>query len=189
MNPSERIHAVLSGVRRPDLTREAQVVSHLINPCLAALGWQLTQGVNVEVRLPLTPEKARFWNYSSGHMRRDYVLDRGPLGPLHIEAKHRWPRHTIDLPSFLRAASQDKWVGSEGDGVRKDLALLLWGARSQNATRASVIDDARLLVFDWSEGWRTRAEVDIFDSSSEHVAAAFLLLAPTVSDGQVNCEA
>ena len=142
------------------------------------LGWRLAEGVNKQVRLPLTPDRAQFWDYPSGQMRRDYVLDRGHHGPLHIEAKHEWGRYRFDLDDFLRRASRDEWVGSQRNGERKDLALLLWGTRSQGGTRAAIVDDSRILVLDWSGGWTIRAEKEIFAPSREEVVDAFLLLSP-----------
>lgn len=174
----QQLRETLSAVQQDQLCNEALVERELIDPSLSALGWRLANGVNKQVWLPLSSGKAQFWNYPSGRMRRDYVLDRRRLGPLHIEAKHRWGRDTFDLEGFLRRASEDDWRGSQTDGVRKDLALLLWGTRSQSGTRAAIIDDSRILVFDWRNGWAIRAEKEIFIASPEVVIDTFLLLSP-----------
>jgi len=173
------VQKVLTGIRRADLNNEAAVERFLVDPCLEALGWHLVPRVNKQVQLHFTPERARFWRYSTGWMKRDYVFTRPQLGPLHVEAKRRWGMKVSDLEGFLRRASSDDWAGSEGDGMWKDLALLLWGTRSQAGTRAAIVDDSRILVFDWTDRWSIRAQEQIFDAPTTNVSAAFCLLSPS----------
>ena len=55
---------------------------------------------------------------------------------------------------------------------------MLWGAQEANATRAALIDEKRLLIFEWDAEWRLAREVDLFVDPIERVYAAFKLLAP-----------
>jgi hypothetical protein len=119
---------------------------------------------------------AAFWSYSSGRMRRDYVLSSEGREALHIEAKHRWGTTTWEIEALLGQISRDDWRGTEGDGWKKDLALLLWGALQNGANRAALIDQDRLLVFDWAEGWKLAAEVRVFDDPPGRLAEALRLL-------------
>jgi Fe-S cluster biosynthesis and repair protein YggX len=48
------------------------------------------------------------------------------------------------------------------------------GGRRQTA----LIDEQRLLVFDWDGAWRLAQEVELFVDSFERVYAAFALLSP-----------
>jgi hypothetical protein len=180
MSPLERIAAMLSELRDKAYSSEAEVDARLIRPLLVALGWDVNQE-NTEVWIRLTEEMAQLWSYPSGQMRRDYVLPSKTEAVLHIEAKHRWRTPAHDIEALLEQISRDDWSATLKDGWQKDLALLLWGARSQRARdvrRAALIDDTRLLLFDWDGGWRLAVEVKLFEDPPHRVYAAVRLLEP-----------
>ncbi len=64
-------------------------------------------------------------------------------------AKRRWPRFSIDMDMFLDRINADDWNDTTKDGPKKGMALVLGGARSQGGRRAALMDEARLIVFDW----------------------------------------
>jgi hypothetical protein len=172
------LEAVLAANRNEVFRNEADVKRRLIEPCLRSLGWVLTRA-NTEVWLPLTGPMAQLWNYSSGRMRRDYVLRTGSDPPVHIEAKHRWPRFSLDMEILLSRINRDDWNDTTKDGPKKDLALVLWGARSQGGRCAAIMDESLLLVFDWDGHWVLTEERQIFADPREDVIRAFALVAPS----------
>jgi hypothetical protein len=131
---------------------------------------------------------AQLWNYPSRRMRRDYVLTCHGREVLHIEAKHSWSRRQVNIETFLHAINRGDWASTRQDGVQKDLALLLWGAKERAARRAALIDEERLMVFDWDGRWTLRSEVKLFEDPTDDVEAAFGLLAPKAfgSGAQMN---
>ncbi len=174
---SRNLATALEQAQRTPLTSEAEVQEKLIEPVLTILGWRLGP-TNREIWIPLSREMAQTWNYSSGRMRRDYVLSPHPFGPLHIEAKHRWGRDAIDLDRFLVRVNAGDWEDTRRDGAKKDLALLLWGCRADGGRRAALMDENRILVFDWDGAWRVNAEVAIRVAPFERTLSALLLIAP-----------
>jgi len=139
------------------------------------LGWNIGR-TNTEVPLRLTEEMARLWNYRSRRMRRDYVLRTRTGQALHVEAKYQWSMPIRQVEVLLAQISRDEWNDTRRDGPKKDLALLLWGAKSQNVRRAALIDESRLLVFDWDDGWKLVAAEELFQGSPDRVHEAFQLL-------------
>jgi hypothetical protein len=171
------VEAILSELRPPDLWDEDEVKCRLIRPLLKALGWDVRKE-NAKVPIPLTTDAANRWSYRRP-MERDYVLRREMGQALHIEGKHGWGTTTWEIKALLEQFNRDDWYGTEGGGWKKDLALLLWGARSQGARRAALMDENRLLVFDWDEGWRLVAEEKIFQDPPDRLLEALRLLEPS----------
>jgi len=171
----DRIVDLLSELRGTAWSSEADVDDRLIRPCLRVLGWNV-YGANTEVWIPLAKEMAAFWSYPSGRMRRDYVLSSETRQVLHIEAKHRWGTTTWEIEALLGQINRDDWRGTEGDGWKKDLALLSWGAQRQGSHRAALMAQNRLLVFDWEQRWRLVAEARLFEDPPDRLFEAFRLL-------------
>lgn len=176
---SERIAAILSDLRGTIWSSEDDVRCWLICPLLVALGWPANR-VKTEVWIPLTEEMARLWNYPSRRMRRDYVLSRETGEVLHIEAKYQWGMQASEIEALLAQVNCGDWHDTRTDGPKKDLASLLWGARSQNSRRAALMDERRLLVFDWQDGWKLVAEEELFENPIDRVHEALRLLEPAV---------
>jgi perosamine synthetase len=173
----DSIAAVLQKSSRAALINKDDVQNRLVEFCLAALGWRL-DATNTQVWLPLTEPMAALWEMASARMKRDYVLSAHGRQVLHLEAQHKWRRFAVDLDTFLERINRDDWDDTRREGPNKDLALLLWGARDGGAKRAALIDDQRLLVFDWDGAWRLAREVDLFVDPFERVYSAFELLSP-----------
>ncbi len=167
----------LDALRDAHWISEADVQRRLIEPVLGKVGWSVT-AATTEVWIGLSEEMAQLWNYPSRRMRRDYVLSCQGREVLHVEAKHSWSRRQLNIETFLRAINRGDWTSTRQDGVKKDLALLLWGAKERAARRAALIDEERLMVFDWDGGWTLRSEVKLFEDPTDDVEAAFGLLAP-----------
>lgn len=178
------VASLLDDLRDRVWRSEAEVARRLIDPCLALLGWD-DDSLRREVWLPLTDEMAGFWNYSSGRMRRDYVLLAKTAHVAHIEAKHRWGRRSFNLATFLDQVNSGDWHDTSRDGPKKDLALLLWGANSQGAERTVIWDESQLLVFDWHGGWTVREEEKHFQTPLDQLCGALELLEPTAFGGDV----
>jgi hypothetical protein len=159
------------------MRNERDVEERLVKPLLRLLGWRLDK-VNCQVWIPLSAEKASLWNYRSKRMCRDYVLG-DTSSEIHIEAKHQWSGWRIDVPSFLDRINRSDFTGTEKDGAKKDLALLLWGTEVRGARRAAVMDDSRLMVFRRDKGWRVAADARLNDLAS-FVTAAELLKPPII---------
>jgi hypothetical protein len=176
----EGLPTILFKLRGASWSREADVDSGLVRPLLAALGWDLSSS-NTEVWIPLTEDMARLWSYSSKRMRRDYVLSLQAGQMIHIEVKHSWGTPSSDVEALLAQINRNNWSETGSDGWKKDLALLLWGARSQSGRRAALIDERRLLVFDWDAGWKLIAAVNLFADSADRVCGALRLLERTTT--------
>ena len=178
---SDAIHDSIAGVlqktSRAALINKEDVQNRLVEFCLAALGWRL-DATNTQIWLPMTEPMAALWEMASARMKRDYVLSAHGRQVLHLEAQHKWRRFAVDLDTFLERINRDDWDDTRREGPNKDLALLLWGAREGGAKRAALIDDQRLLVFDWDGAWRLAREVDLFVDPFERVYSAFELLSP-----------
>jgi len=177
--PREAIASILESGFGSVWANERDVQERLVEPCLTALGWPL-DSTNTEVWVPLSEPMAKLWNYSTsgGRMRRDYALSAEGKQVIHMEAKLRWGRYAVDLDTFLGRINEDDWEDTRRDGPNKDLALLLWGARAAGVRRAALIDEQRLLIFDWDGDWRLAREVDLFVDPFERVYSAFALLSP-----------
>jgi len=173
----DSIAGVLQKSSSAALINKEDVQNRLVEFCLAALGWRL-DATNTQVWLPLTEPMAALWEMASARMKRDYVLSAHGRQVLHLEALHKWRRFAVDLDTFLERINRDDWDDTRREGPNKDLALLLWGAREGGAKRAALIDDQRLLVFDWDGAWRLAREVDLFVDPFERVYSAFELLSP-----------
>jgi hypothetical protein len=154
------------------MRNEREVEEQLVKPLLKLIGWRLGKS-NCQVWISLSTEMAALWSYRSKRMCRDYVLG-DPRSGIHIEAKHRWSGWRMDMTSFLDRINRSDFTGTEKDGAKKDLALLLWGAEACGARRAAVIDESRLMVFRRDMGWRIAADTRLDDLAS-FVAAAELL--------------
>jgi len=173
----DAIARVLERMFRAALVNKEDVQNRLVEFCLAALGWRL-DAANTQVWLPTTEPMAALWGLPAAGMTRDYVLSAAGAQVVHLEAKHQWRRFAVDLDTFLARINADDWEDTRRDGPNKDLALLLWGARAGGAKRAALIDDKRLLIFEWDGEWRLVREVDLFVDSFERVYSAFELLSP-----------
>jgi hypothetical protein len=173
----EQFTAFLQRLKSESWDSEADVAHRLIDPCLTMLGWG-DRSVAREMWIDLTPEMANLWKYPSRRMRRDYVLNSRGHEVVHLEAKHNWPRHRLDMAEFLSRANRGDWTGTEMDGERKDLALLLWGAESRGVPRTALMDNHRLMIFDWSAGWQLASEEELFETPLESAKAATKLLTP-----------
>jgi hypothetical protein len=102
------------------------------------------------------------WSYKSKRMCRDYVLGTPPF-QIHIEAKHRWSGWR-GVDQVLKQVNGNDFRGTEKDGYKKDLALLIWGAQSCGVDAAAVIDESRIAVFARSkDGWRVAGETRLDD--------------------------
>jgi hypothetical protein len=84
------------------------------------------------------------------------------------------------MDMLLDRINADDWNDTTKDGPKKDLALVLWGARSQGGRRAALMDEARIIVFDWAGRWRLMAEREISAARREDILATFCLLVPPV---------
>ena len=80
----------------------------------------------------------------------------------------------MDTANFLDRINESDFTGTEKDGTKKDLALLLWGAEARGARRAAVMDESHLMVFRRDKGWRVAVDARLDDLAS-FVAAAELL--------------
>jgi len=173
----EGVAPVLSKLRGASWSREAEVDGGLVRPLLTTLGWELNSS-NTEVWTRLTEDMARLWSYPSGRMRRDYVLSPEAGQVLHVEVKLSWGTPSSDVQLLLAQINRNDWDDTRSDGWKKDLALLLWGARSQNGRRAALVDENRLLIFDWEGSWKVTAQAQLFQDPPEAVYAALRLLEP-----------
>jgi perosamine synthetase len=176
----DTIASVLQKKSRAALINKEDVQNRLVEFCLAALGWRLDAN-NTQVWLPVTEPMASLWDMQSARMKRDYVLSVHGGQVLHLEAQHKWRRYAVDLDTFLERINRDDWDDTRREGPNKDLGVLLWGAREGGAKRAALIDDQRLVVFEWDGAWRLAREVDLFVDPFERVYSAFELLAPPYS--------
>ncbi|MEK7247277.1 MAG: hypothetical protein AAB092_02280, partial [Chloroflexota bacterium] len=138
---------------------EKDVEELLTKPLLRTLGWVLDRS-NCQVWIELDREKAEMWSYSSRRMCRDYVLQAASGFELHIEAKHRWAGWKLNLTELLGRFSAGDYRGTESDGSKKDLALLIWGAQSRGAKRAAIMDESSLAVFEFSDVWNIAVKCD-----------------------------
>jgi len=177
MPPPDAIAGVLQRMSRVALVNKEDVQNRLVEFFLAALGWRL-YATNTQVWLLLTEPMAALWGLPSAQMKRDYVLSAGGSEVVQMETRHKWRRYAVDLDTFLGRINEDDWEDTRREGPNKDLALLLWGARAGGAKRAALIDDQRLLVFEWDGAWRRAGEVDLFVDSFERVYSVFGLLSP-----------
>ena len=173
----DSIANVLQKTSRAGLINKEDVQNRLVEFCLTALGWRL-DATNTQVWLPLTEPMASLWEIPSARMKRDYVFSAHGRQVLHLEAQHKWRRYAVDLDTFLERINRDDWDDTRREGPNKDLGVLLWGAREGEASRAALIDDQRLLVFEWNGAWRLSREVDLFVDPFERVYGAFELLSP-----------
>jgi hypothetical protein len=176
----DSIAGVLQRTSRAALVNKEDVQNRLVEFCLAALGWRL-EANNTQVWLPVTESMASVWDMPPARMKRDYVLSVHGRQVLHLEAQHKWRRYAVDLDTFLERINREDWDDTRREGPNKDLGVLLWGAREGGAKRAALIDDQRLVVFEWDGAWRLAREVDLFVDPFERVYGAFELLSPPQS--------
>jgi hypothetical protein len=140
MCAKEPIRRVLDMLREQSFFDERDVEARLVEPCLRALGWNLTGAKNQRTYIP--QDKELIWNQT--FTVRDYVLRRGDRELLHVETKFRWAGWLMDFDTFLSDISRDNWDGTERDGPLKDPALVVWGADARRVLRAALMDEQQL---------------------------------------------